>query len=78
MDNKFIKEILNELASMSGYVLFRVIIEWASDGRTGIKDDIVIAIDAIEAIKRAWEGEDNKQIRTVEVEWLTPVECTLK
>ena len=74
----FINEILDDLTELSGLVLFRVTGTWASMGRTGSIDDIVIARDAIEAIERAWETEDNRQLRTVSVEWLCVVECVKK
>jgi len=38
----------------------------------------VIARDAVEAIKRAWDIEDNTDLRTVSAEWLCPVECVKK
>ncbi|MFZ2253530.1 MAG: hypothetical protein WAW13_05205 [Minisyncoccia bacterium] len=74
----FINEILDDLTEMSGLVLFRVTGTWASQGRTGSIDEMVIARDAIEAIERAWKTEDNRQLRTLSAEWLCPVECVKK
>ena len=78
MPDEFAQEILDSLVEMSGLVLFRVRGTWARNGRLGKIDDVVIARDAVEAIKRAWDIEDNTDLRTVSAEWLCPVECVKK
>ncbi len=75
---ELVNEILDDLANMSGLVLFRVKIEWSDNGRTGSTSHIVEAMDAVQAINRAWCVEDARHIRDVSVEWLTPIECVLK
>ena len=73
-----IREILDDLTELSGLVLFRVTGTWASLGRTGKIDEIVVARDAIEAAQRAWLTEDNSNLRSIHVEWLCPVESVKK
>ena len=67
----FLKEGFTD---MSGLILFRVAIPWAAQGRSGDHTVIVQARDGSEAPTRAWAVEDNRDIRTVSVEWLCPVE----
>jgi len=71
----FVQEVLDDLASMSGVVLWRVTGTWANNGRTGKIDDIVEATTATEAIARAWNPEDDRDLRTIYAEWLCPIEC---
>lgn len=59
-------------------ILFRVRATWASSGRDGEIDSIVIATDAIEALQLAWVTEDAGQLRDVEIEWLGPEECVVR
>ena len=73
-----VREILDDLVGLSGLVLFRVAGTWANNGRTGEIDEIVIACDAIDAIRQAWEPEDKRDLRTIHAEWLCPVECVKK
>jgi len=68
-------ELARQMAGMSGLVVFRVKLTWANSGRLGETDKVVFAKDAAEAIRITWEGEDPVDLRTVEVEWLCPVEC---
>ena len=71
----FVREVMDDLASMSGMTLWRVTGTWSNKGRTGTIDDIVEATTAMEAIARAWEPEDDRDVRTVSAEWLCPIEC---
>lgn len=73
-----VRVILDDLAELSGLMLFRVTGTWANNGRTGEIDAAVIARDAIEAIQRSWGVEDNRDLRTIHAEWLCPVEGVLK
>jgi hypothetical protein len=73
-----IQEIIEEMIEMSGCILWRVTGTWAHNGRTGEFSDIVIARDALEAVKRVWEPEDPKDLRTIQAEWLCPVESVKK
>lgn len=66
--------VLDALREMTGLCLFRVSGTWAHCGRTGEFTDIVAALDAISAVRRAWDVEDPRDLRTVLVEWLCPVE----
>ena len=70
----FINEVLDDLTELSGLILFRVTGTWANRGREGDIDEVVIARDAIEAMQRAWTVEDNRDLRTIESEWICPVE----
>ena len=79
----FVQEVLDDLSKLSGLVLFRVTCEWANKGREGKTNNIIIAKDAIEAVIKAWEVENDKDLRKVCIEWLCPVEsivsrCTWK
>ena len=69
------KDLMTET---SGYSLWRVTGTWAYEGRTGEIDHIVKAITATEAIARAWEAEDDGELRTISAAWLCPVECVLQ
>lgn len=73
-----IRQIVSDLEVMSGIVLWRVKASWANKGRLGEFDQIVAAHNAIEAIRIAWEPEDERDLRTVEVEWLCPVESVVR
>jgi hypothetical protein len=61
-------------ATMRG-ILWRVNVTWANRGKVGETETIVAATDAITALQIAWNSEDDGDLRTVEVEWLSPVEC---
>jgi len=76
--NGVINEILDDIAEMSGIILFRVKTTWADRGKSGETDSIVLARDAIEAVQRVWEPEDLRDLRTVSVEWLCPIESVSK
>ena len=82
MDDDALRHLLNELrdhqVESSGLVLFRVTGTWAHKGRTGDIDYVVLANNAIEAIRRAWDLEDNSDLRTIHAEWMCPVESVLK
>ena len=78
MNNGAINEILDGIVEMSGIILFRVKVTWANKGRLGESDSIVLARDAIEAVQREWAPEDNRDLRTVSVEWLCPIESVSK
>ncbi len=69
--------IFDRPSGMSGYIVFRVRSTWARNGRTGDDDRIVIAKNAIDAISMAWEPEDPQDLRTINAEWLCPVECVV-
>jgi len=56
--------------------LFRVKTTWANKGRIGSTDCVVVAPDAVTALTREWGKIENPdQLRTVEIEWLCPVDC---
>lgn len=59
-------------------ILFHVRAAWASSGRVGAIDSIVSARDSIEALQVAWQTEDARQLRDVEIEWLGPEECVIR
>lgn len=67
-------EILEEMAAMSGLILWHVTGTWANNGRTGEIDEIVEAETATEAIVCAWEPEDDRDLRTINAKWLCPIE----
>ncbi len=69
-----VREIMDDLAPLSGLVLFRVTGTWAHNGRSGTIDEVILAGDMIQAISRAWATEDNRDLRTIHAEWLSPVE----
>lgn len=73
-----IQEIIDDMIEMSGNIVFRIRGTWACNGRTGDIDNVVIAPDAIAAIRRAWEPEDPRDLRTINAEWLCPVESVQK
>ena len=72
---KIAEIVADDIAKSSGLIVFRVKLTWANSGRLGETDEVVFAKDAAEAIRIVWEGEDPVDLRTVDVEWLCPVEC---
>jgi len=56
-------------------ILWHVKLTWANKGQTGKQDDIVQANNAVEALHKAWTIEDPRDLRTVDIKWLTPTEC---
>lgn len=74
----FLKELDDELAAMSGLILFHVTGTWANKGRKGEIDCIVESRTAAEAIAIAWGPEDDRDLRTINAKWLSPIECVLK
>lgn len=71
-------QIAEEMAAMSGLVLWRVKATWANKGRTGEIDCVVEASEAIEAVRLAWRCEDVEDLRNVSVEWLCPIESVTR
>ena len=72
------REVIEEMAKLSGLILWRVKIGWANKGQKGVVNQIVKARTAVEAVQLAWSCEDDRDIRTVEVEWLGPVESVIE
>lgn len=71
---EFSNIIMDEIRTMSGLVLFEVVIQWANKGRTGHYDKYIIAPDANTALCKAWEHEENTDLREVHIKWLCPLE----
>ena len=71
-------QILDEMTERSGMIVFHVTLKWANQGRLGEREDVVVAADAIEAVTTAWESDDRRDLREVQVEWLCPVESVKK
>ena len=59
-------------------VLFRIRATWANRGREGSEDRIVMADNAIDALVAFWKVEDPRDLRDVQIEWLTPVDSVIK
>jgi hypothetical protein len=73
-----INEIMDEMVEMSGLVVFRVRGTFVNRGPGGELDEIVIARDPIEAMVTAWGDECASDLRTINAEWICPVESVKK
>ena len=74
LNPRFLQEVMEDVATLSGLVLWRVNVTWANNGHTGKVACVVVAKTATEARAIAWEGEEDSDLRTIYAEWLCTVE----